>query len=432
MVNEELSRNVYQKITLRPEGLGMTDLTSIFEISEEEIIKIISGLKTRGLVILDGSLIRAVPWWNEEHLEISLNIPMVQPDIFQVYCIEIDQLHEVLKKKGYDALRPYKHETSIEIVLGVAATLLLAEFLNSFLSELRMQLVEFVNRVINKYRDKGITEVEIKIERKSNSGDIFVIMVKGSDFRSINERLTNLIQTMMIKENLFQTQEKVHIEGEHCEATLKKKDGFNIVSILFLTANPSNTTRLRLDEEIREIDQALRKSDFRDRFDIKQHWAVRVTDFQGLLLRHKPDIVHFSGHGSKRDEIILEDSFGISHPVSVRALSRLFSLLKDNIRCVFLNACNSNRQAQAIAKNIDCVIGISKTIGDKAAISFSQAFYEAIGYGRDIKTAFDLGCNLIDLKKLGEKDKPKLLALKCNPEDIVFVHNRKLRRFVEV
>ncbi|HSD85559.1 MAG TPA: CHAT domain-containing protein [Anaerolineae bacterium] len=193
------------------------------------------------------------------------------------------------------------------------------------------------------------------------------------------------------------------------------------IKILFLAANPTDTSRLRLDEEIRSIDQALRQAEFRDKFEIEQHWAVRVIDLQGYLLRHKPDIVHFSGHGTGSGEIILEDHQGKSQPVATRALSQLFSVLKDNIRCVVLNACYSEQQAQAIASQIDCVIGMSQAIGDSAAASFAEAFYQALGYGRDIKTAFALGCLQIDLKNLNEQDTPKLLALNSRPEEIVFV-----------
>ncbi len=138
------------------------------------------------------------------------------------------------------------------------------------------------------------------------------------------------------------------------------------IKILFLAANPKDTSQLRLDEEMRGIDQVLRQAEFRDKFDIKQHWAVRVVDLQGYLLRYKPDIVHFSGHGSASTEIILEDNYGNSQSVSSRALSQLFDVLKDNIRCVVLNACYSEQQAKAIAEHIDCVIGMSKAIGDKA------------------------------------------------------------------
>lgn len=194
------------------------------------------------------------------------------------------------------------------------------------------------------------------------------------------------------------------------------------ISILFLAANPKDTHSLRLDEEMRGIDTALRGADFRDRFDIKQQWAVRVTDLQNYLLRYKPDIVHFSGHGSLTSEIILEDVTGNSHTVPARALSQVFSILKDNIRCVVLNACYSQQQAQAIAEHIDCVIGMSQAIGDVAAVSFAAAFYQALGYGRNVKTAFELGCSQIDLEHLDEQNTPQLLAKTVDPTKITFVN----------
>lgn len=192
------------------------------------------------------------------------------------------------------------------------------------------------------------------------------------------------------------------------------------IQILFLAANPRDTNPLRLGEEIQSIDLALREADFREKFNLEQQWAVRVNDLQRHLLRYKPNIVHFSGHGSDASEIILEDPSGRSHPISVRALSRLFRLLRDNIRCIVLNACYSEHQARAIAKHIDCVIGMSKAIGDSAAIRFATAFYRALGYGRNVKDAFELGCNQIDLANLDEQETPQLL---CNidPKDIVFV-----------
>jgi hypothetical protein len=193
------------------------------------------------------------------------------------------------------------------------------------------------------------------------------------------------------------------------------------VNILFLSANPKNTSHLRLDEEIRNIEQFLRASDFRDRFSLNQKWAVRMQDLQGYLLRYKPDIVHFSGHGSGSKGIILEDDLGNSHSVSDRALSNLFSVLKDNVRCVVLNACYSEVQAQEIAKHIDCVIGMSEAIGDQAAINFSSAFYQGLGYGRDIKTAFDLGCIQIDIANLNQQDIPKLLNLNSMASNIKFI-----------
>ena len=192
------------------------------------------------------------------------------------------------------------------------------------------------------------------------------------------------------------------------------------VMILFLAANPSGM-RLKLDQESREIDDALRKSDYGDRFFIQKHMAVRVKDLQNYLLRYKPNIVHFSGHGNQANQIILEDNSGISQPVATQALGNLFSVVKSNIRCVVLNACYTDQQARAVAEHIDCVIGMSNAIGDQAAINFSTAFYQALGFGENVKTAFELGCNQIDLEGLAEQDRPKLLSLRSDPSSIKFI-----------
>ncbi|RLC82101.1 MAG: hypothetical protein DRJ03_19460 [Chloroflexi bacterium] len=193
-----------------------------------------------------------------------------------------------------------------------------------------------------------------------------------------------------------------------------------MVTILFLAANPVDTISLRLDEELRAIDRKLRQSEFRDIFELEQQWAVRVSDLQEFLLRHKPHIVHFSGHGSQSSEIVFQDDSGYGRPVSVRALSSLFSTLKDNIRCVVLNACYSENQAQVIAQHIECVVGMSRAITDPAAISFASSFYQALGFGRSIKTAFELGCGQIDIEGLSEQDTPKLLTLRSDPRNISF------------
>ena len=176
---------------------------------------------------------------------------------------------------------------------------------------------------------------------------------------------------------------------------------------------------MRLDEEVRAIDEELLKAKYRDKFELEQKHAVEVEDLSQHLLQVEPHIVHFSGHGSKTGQIYLEDENSESHPVSERALSNLFSVLKDNIRCVVLNACYSEKQAKAISKHIDCVIGMSKAIGDDAAIKFAQGFYRGIAYGKDLEDAFRLGCAQIDLHSLDEQDTPKIIWKNNIPKKIL-------------
>ena len=45
---------------------------------------------------------------------------------------------------------------------------------------------------------------------------------------------------------------------------------------------------------------------------------------------------------------------------------------------------------------------MNTSIGDRAAIAFSVGFYQALGAGRAIDDAFDLGCTQIHLKGIPE------------------------------
>jgi hypothetical protein len=190
-------------------------------------------------------------------------------------------------------------------------------------------------------------------------------------------------------------------------------------TILFLAANPSDTTRLALDREVREIQQRLRSAKLRDAFRIQQEWAVRASDLQDCLLRHRPTLIHFSGHGSSSGQLVLEGDTGNATAVSIAALANLFRILRRNIRCVLLNACFSNAQARAIAEYVDCVVGMTTAVGDSSAITFAGAFYQALGYGEDVQTAFELGCNQIDLTGLGQADVPRLILRdSVRPQDV--------------
>ena len=57
--------------------------------------------------------------------------------------------------------------------------------------------------------------------------------------------------------------------------------------ILILAANPTDTSKLRLDEEVRGIQAAHRKARNREEIVIISEWAVRVDDFSSAILYHK-------------------------------------------------------------------------------------------------------------------------------------------------
>ena len=188
-------------------------------------------------------------------------------------------------------------------------------------------------------------------------------------------------------------------------------------TILFLAANPKNTSQLGLDDEVREIEIGLQRSRYRDQFELKQRWAVSPREMQRSIEDLKPHIVHFSGHGVGEDGLALENEAGDVQLVQAEALAQLFRLFvapftDPPVQCVLMNACYSEVQANAIAEHIPYVIGMNKAVGDKAAREFAVGFYDALGAGREIPIAYEFGKVSISMAGIPEHLTPQLVTPK--------------------
>ncbi|MNK78811.1 CHAT domain protein [compost metagenome] len=188
----------------------------------------------------------------------------------------------------------------------------------------------------------------------------------------------------------------------------QKSDITQMIKILFLGASPIDEVKLRIDEEVREIETGLKLAKLRDQFDLKSEWAITTQTLQQAILDETPTIVHFSGHGDV-DGIAVEDKLGNSKLVDNDAISSLFELFSADIHCVILNSCYSESQAIEISKHIPYVIGMKSSIGDKTAIAFSLGFYTALGAGKDIEFAYKMGIVAIKLEGDPDSDIPVLI-----------------------
>jgi CHAT domain-containing protein len=186
----------------------------------------------------------------------------------------------------------------------------------------------------------------------------------------------------------------------------------NSITILFLASDPSDASRLRLGQELRDIQQRLQLGKQREKFVLEQRMSVRPADISQAILDVEPHIVHFSGHGTNTGELCFEDELGKIQPVTPDALAALFALVNEQVNCVVLNACFSETQAKAIAEHIGFVIGMNQAIGDKAAIAFAVGFYTALGANRSIEKAYKFGCVQIQLQGIPEHLTPVLYEKK--------------------
>lgn len=195
---------------------------------------------------------------------------------------------------------------------------------------------------------------------------------------------------------------------------------FNTVTIrkiLILAANPQDTSPQQLAQEVRDIEEGLKRSQQRDQFSIQQRWAVSPRDIQRAMLDINPQIIHFSGQGAKQEGLIFADDTGTDKLVSPEALAGLFRLFP-YVECVILNGCFSEGQPQAISQHIKYVIGISQELNRQAAIEFSIGFYDALGAGRNVEFAYEIGCSAIPLAGFNLNPQPNLFIKETPPASI--------------
>jgi AAA ATPase domain/CHAT domain len=195
--------------------------------------------------------------------------------------------------------------------------------------------------------------------------------------------------------------------------------------ILFLAANPQNTSRLVLQEECAAIERELQLARHGDDFEFRSKWVVTVDEMARHLISFEPTIIHFSGHGrgrasgsqpaTSRDALVPGDSGIHLHDeqqgeqlVSGRALALMVKSAAPSARVVVLNACYSDGHAETLCQVVDCVVGMTRAIDDHAARSFAVAFYRALGYRFSVGNAVEHAVATLAAKQLPDESVPRV------------------------
>jgi len=183
-------------------------------------------------------------------------------------------------------------------------------------------------------------------------------------------------------------------------------------NVLFVSADPTDASRLKIQQEIREVEQELAMSEVRESAQIRTSFATRPKDLSRKLLElPRPNILHFSGHGSKTfGELCLENDFNETIALDSESISFLLKPISEDLECVVLNSCYSDSQTRQILVFSDHVIAMDGGIPDDSAIAFSIGFYQAIFATESIENSFELGCGQIAMLNSGDQSIPKLFS----------------------
>jgi hypothetical protein len=177
--------------------------------------------------------------------------------------------------------------------------------------------------------------------------------------------------------------------------------------ILFLAADPGGTDRRALDQEASAIRKELKRSGYRDRFELVTRWAVEPLDLLRELRELRPAVVHYSGRGG-RDGLYFQAPNGGARAVSPAALAEAFGAAGGSVQLVVLSACYSEAAAEALLAHVACVVGIGGALHDDMARAFAIGFYGALGEQESVAAAYLHGNAAIHLEGLSDVDRPQL------------------------
>lgn len=255
-------------------------------------------------------------------------------------------------------------------------------------------------------------------------GVVFKALPANRDVTGLNDRLKRLkddqhrmlitgeqydvkLATLRDALNYFLTQFKPH-ELERIVAIAGVDSG--MIRILYLAASPKDIGHLQTENEFATIKRSLDASFNRQNFTLPNPvFATTIEEMMKFINSIGPNIIHFSGHAGKKG-IVLSNRDNTAEVIPVKILDELFGTFDKTIRCVFLNACYSAKQAAVISKHADYVIGMNQPVGDATAILFSESFYQSVfnGASPDYEKSFKQAKIQLQFRRKTESNIPEI------------------------
>lgn len=196
--------------------------------------------------------------------------------------------------------------------------------------------------------------------------------------------------------------------------------------VLYVTANPEaveTVTRhsdgtevrqgvwLRVDYEVRQVKEMLKKSKYRDLVVVEHLPAATTMDLLEGLNEHRPHVVHFSGHANSLG-LLMENDAGTQEGdgLDFTMLARLLGATDEPPRLVVLNACESLAGAEDLLQTVPTVIAMSDSINDTSAVVFAARFYSGIASAQSVSAALEQAKVVMELSALDGADLPEVRA----------------------
>jgi hypothetical protein len=163
------------------------------------------------------------------------------------------------------------------------------------------------------------------------------------------------------------------------------------VAVLCLQAGPASLNQLQLRQEHAVLRQIAARRGQRA-LTVTANPATRRDDIVAEILAARPDIVHFSGHGTADGRLVFEGEGRATVTVTVDALASVLRVLPESLPCLVLGSCFSASYAGRLLGAARSVTGSATALPDEAAIEFTRGFYTALAVGgTSVAKAYEAG-----------------------------------------
>ena len=181
------------------------------------------------------------------------------------------------------------------------------------------------------------------------------------------------------------------------------------VRVLMFAASPTDEEKLQVEKEELQIRRGLTKARYGSKFRIEAIPHAQKADLTRVL-KEMPHVVHFAGHGGQQTQslgaglsvvqrfgLVFENARKGSEYLWEEESQRLFEPFREQLECVFLNACHSDGVLQSLKDKVRYLVGVIGTVKDDKAVLFAPAFYEALGQGLGVEQAFKAARSRLEL-----------------------------------
>ena len=182
--------------------------------------------------------------------------------------------------------------------------------------------------------------------------------------------------------------------------------------VLALLSSPADMPTINIEREAQILQETMLDHVKEGNVELNILTSVTVDSLQMALVRYRPDLVHFVGHGVYDQEkqsgvLLVEDENGHGRPLYSESIRSL--LADQSVRAVVLNGCHTGSAGSSqdvttgiagmlVEAGIPLVVATLREVWDDAALLFSRSFYGTLAAGTTLEAALAQSRKRLDLE----------------------------------